>query len=258
MAQAVHQADVVVHGGVPQAVHHLVWPGESRGGTPHRCFPGGFQRGVHPEIRQIFLEIPQLGVDVLIPPPLGLVHVVQLVQNDIEGLCQGVDACDLPPVLATGLLHPEVGIHQHQRLRRQVLNLQVPDGVVGGDTADGRQAPPGEPLVRVEIVEVGHPLARLAAEFADVVSCGGAGHQPQVDKAAAGLEGPGHGHGDMVDACDVLQGAEGCYFPAQPQQLVDVFLPEPPQELAVFLGHAAVHQLFLRAEGKIQPGVKGE
>ena len=62
----------------------------------------------------------------------------------------------------------------------------------------------------------------------------------------------------MVDACDVLQGTERRYLPAQPQQLVDVFLPEAPQELAVFLRHAAVRQFFFRAEGKIQPRVKGE
>ena len=258
VAQAVHQADVVVHGGVPQAVHHLVRPRQSRRGTANRRFAGFLQGGVHAEIGQVFFKVPQLGVDVLIPQPLGVVHVVQLVQNDVKGFRQGVDAGDLPSVLPPGLLHPEVGIHQHQRLRGQVFDFKVPDGVVGGDAADGRQPPPGEPLVRIEIVEVGHPLSWLAAELADVVPGGGAGHQPQVDEAAPGLEGPGHGHGDMVDACDVLQGAEGRHLPAQPQKLVDVFLPEPPQKLAVFLRHAAVRQLLLRAEGKIQPRVKGE
>ena len=258
MAQAVHQADIVVHSGVPQAVHHLVRPCQSRGGPPYRRFSGRFQGGVYPEIGQVFLEVPQLGVDVLITQAFGLVHVIQLVQNDVEGLRQGVNAGDLPPVLAPGLFHPKVGVHQHQGLRRQVLNFKVPDGVVGSDASDGRQAPPGEPLVRIKIVEVGHPFARLAAELADVVPGGGAGHQSQIDQAASGLKGTGHGHGDMVDARDVLQSAEGRYLPAQPQQLIDVLLPKPPQELPVFLRHAAVRQFFLHAEGKVQPGVKGK
>ena len=62
----------------------------------------------------------------------------------------------------------------------------------------------------------------------------------------------------MVDAGDVLQCPEGRHLPAQPQQLIDVFPLKAAQELPVLVGHAAVGQLLLRAESKVQPGVEGE
>ena len=177
-AQTVHQADVVVHGSAAQSQDHLV-RGHQRRVLPGLARPaGGFQRSVNAKALQIGLKVPQLVVDVLIAQALGRVHVVQLVQNDVKGLFQGEELGDLLAILAPGLLYPEVRVHQHQGFRGQVLNLQVPDGVVGGDAADGGQSPPGEPLVCVEIVQIGDTLTGFAAEFAQVVARGGAGHQP--------------------------------------------------------------------------------
>ena len=258
MAQSVHQADIVVHGGAPQGGHHLVRV--QQGGVFGRAggATGGAEGGVHPKGDQVVLKIPELGVDIAVAQALGVVHIVQLAEDDVKGLLQGVEAGDLPAVLPIGLLHPEVRVHQRQGLRGQVLDLQVPDGVVGRDVAQGRQSPAGEPLVGIVVVKVGHPFPGLAAEFAQVVAQGGAGDQSQVDEPAGGAEGPGHPHGHVVDAGDVLQGAEGRDLPAQTEHLIDVLLPEPAAEAAVLLSHTAVGELLLRAEFKVQPEVKGQ
>ena len=258
MAQPVHQADIVVHGGTPQSGHHLVRVQQGNIFGRAGGAAGGAEGGVHPKGDEIVLKVPQLGVDIAVAQALGIVHIVQLAEDDVKGLLQGVEAGDLPAVLPIGLLHPEVRVHQRQGLRGQVLNLQIPDGVVGRDVAQGRQSPAGEPLVGVVIVQVGHPFPGLAAEFAQVVAQGGSGDQPQVDESAGGAEGPGHPHGHIVDAGDVLQGAEGCDLPAQAEHLIDVFLPEPVAEAAVLLRHTAVGEFLLRAEFKVQPEVKGQ
>ena len=248
----------MVHRRLPQAQDHLVLvhqggvlPGQGRS-------PGGFQGHVRAEAPEIALEVPELHVYILVPPPLGGVHVVQLGENHVKGVRQGEELCRLPAAGEALLLHPEVGVHQHQRLGGQVLQLQVPDGVVGGDAAQGPQAPPGEPLVRVVVVEVGHPLPGLAAELADVVARGGGGDESQVDFSAPGLEGPGDRHGHVVDPGDVRAGPEGRDLPAQAEKLVDVFLPPAAEELAVVLRYGTGLQLLLRAEGEVQPEVEGQ
>ena len=258
VAQPVHQADVVVHGGAPQSGDHLA--GLQQGGVfcRRRRASRGAERGIHAEGDEVVLKVPQFGVDVPVPHPLGVVHIIQLAEDDVKGLLQGVEAGDLPVLVIIDLLHPEIRVHQGQRLGGQVLDLQVPDGVVGGDVAQGRQPPAGEPLIRVVVVEVGHTFSGLAAKLAQVVAQGGTGDQPQVDEPAGGAEGSGHLHGHMVDTGDMVQGLEGRHLPAQPQQLVDVFLPEPPEKAAVLLRHAAVGELLLRAQLKVQPEIKGQ
>ena len=258
VAEAVHQADVVVHRRPPQAHHHLV-RGEEGGILPlWRGKAQVAQGGVHPEGDEVLLKIPELGVDEAVAQALGLVHVVQLREDHVEGVLQGEDLRDLAAVLIPGLLHPEVRVHQDQRLRREVLDLQVPDGVVGRDVAHGGEALPGEPLVRVVIVEVGHPLPGPAAELADVVARGGGAHEGEIHEPPALGEGPGRPHGHVVDPRNVLQRpVRGDLLP-QAQQLVDV-LPLPAgEEAAVFLRQEAAGKLLLRAEGKVQPGVEGQ
>ena len=130
--------------------------------------------------------------------------------------------------------------------------------MVGGDIAQVRHVAAEEPLVRIVIMEVGHPLPGLAAELPDVVARGGGGDQPQVDFPAPGLEGPGDRHGHVVDPGDVLAGVEGGHLPAQAEELVDVLLPPAAKELAVLLRQVAGLQLFLRAKGEVHPKVKGQ
>ena len=106
-------------------------------------------------------------------------------------------------------------------------------------------------------MEVGHPLPRPAAELSDIVGRGGSAHQSQVNASAAGLKGPGHRHGVVVDAGDVLQRSKRRHLPAQPQQLVYILHAEPLEKPPVLRRHRAVRQFLLRAKGKVQPGVKG-
>ena len=116
--------------------------------------------------------------------------------------------------------------------------------------ADVRHAAASEPQVGVVIVQVGHALAGLAAEFADVVAGGRAGHQRQVHRRAAAVQGAGCRQGHMVYPGDMLQRAEGRHLQPQAHQLVDV-LPLPlAQELGVGRGAGAVRQLLLREKIK--------
>ena len=117
--------------------------------------------------------------------------------------------------------------------------------------AHGGEALPGEPLVRVVIVEVGHPLPGPAAELADVVARGGGAHEGEIHEPPALGEGPGRPHGHVVDPRNVLQRpVRGDLLP-QAQQLVDV-LPLPAgEEAAVLLRQKAAGKLLLRAEARI-------
>ena len=115
-AQPVHQADVVVHGGAPERGHHLVRRHQCRVLPGRRCVAGGGQGGVHAEGDHVLLKVPQLGVDILVAAALGVVHVVQLAENHIEGILEGVQAGALMVLVVVGLLHSEVGVHQDQGL----------------------------------------------------------------------------------------------------------------------------------------------
>ena len=171
--EAVHELHVVGHAEHLQLLHRLLLVHEGHIlGLPGRPVGAG-QGHVHPLADHILLKIPQLGVDEGVALALFLRHVVQLGQDHIKGLPQRGDAGDLPAVRPPVLLHPEVGVNKGQGLRRQVIQLQVPDRVVGGHIPQVGDVAAAEPLVGIEVVEIGHPLPRLAAELAEVVAGGG-------------------------------------------------------------------------------------
>ena len=209
VGEHVHQAQAVAHRQQGQTLHRL-----------SRSHEGGVLVGtgllglagevhVHAQGAHVVLKIVELAVDELIPPPLGGVHVLQLGEDDLEGLVQGVEDGDLVAVGIPALLGAEVGVDETQRLHRQRLQLQIPGGVVGGDVADVVQMALQQPLVGVVVVQVGHPLSRAAAELADVVGGGGAGNEGQIDVHPGLLQSPGHRHGDVVDPGNVAQRLEG-------------------------------------------------
>ena len=203
---------------------------------------------VHTPADHVLLEVLQPGVHPCIALFLLAVHVVQLGKDHLKGLRQRGDAGDLPAILAPQLLDPEVSVDQQQRLGGQIVRLQIPHGVVGGDVADVGHPPAAEPQVCVIVMEIRHPLAGAAAELADVVPRGGAGHQRHVHRRAAPVQGAGGGDGDMVDTGDMLQRAVGRDLQPQPHQLIDV-LPLPlAQEFRIGRGAGAVGQLLLRKE----------
>ena len=90
------------------------------------------------------------------------------------------------------------------------------------------------------------------------MSCGGAGHQSQIDQSPTRTEGPPHCHGHMVHTGDMVQRAERRCLPAQTQQLIEILLPPELQKKTVLLCNGTVGHLLLRAKGKVQPGVEGE
>ena len=256
VAQAVHQTNVVVHRHPAQGSDHFLRPHEGHIFFRHGCGGRIPQRDVYAERAEIFLKIPEFGVDEPIAAALFGIDIVQLTQNHVEGLGQRVDPRRLPAKVVPALFDPKIGVDQHQRLRGQVLDLQIPDGVVGGDPPDGGESPAGEPPFGVVVVQIGDPLAGPAAEFAQIVARRRAGDEREVDQSATRRKGAGDRHGHVVDAGDMLQGAEGRNLQPQAQQFIDVLLPEPQQKLPVFLLQAAVRQLLLRAEGEVVPGIK--
>ena len=145
-----------------------------------------------------------------------------------------------------GLLHPEVRIDQQQRLRRQILRLQIPHRVVGGHMTDVRQPVAAEPQIRVIVVQIRHPLPRMAAELADVVSGGAAGYQRQIHRRAAAPQRPAAGQCDVMHPGDVLQRAVGRHLQPQPHHLIDVRPLPLPQHLSIAGAAGAIRRLCLR------------
>ena len=256
--QRVHHVQIVADAQEHQTLNGVVHAAQHhRGQLLHRGGVAG-QVHIHAQAAHIILKIVQAGVHKLIPPQFFRVHIVQLGEDDLERIVQPVNAGHLPPVRSPLLLGAEVRIDEQQAFHGQVFRLQVPGGVVGRNVGDHRQAHAGEPLVGVKIVQVGHPLAGLAAVFAQVVPGGRAAHQCQVHRHPSGGQPPGGGHGHIVHARNVAQGAEGGRLVAQAQQLIDVLLPPVLQKRPVFLRLGAAGKLLLAQKGKVIGRVKGQ
>ena len=244
------------HAPALQVLHRLLGAHEGHVlGGGRRGEPAG-EGGVHPQGEHVVFKVPELGVDEGVAPALGVGDVVQLGEDHVEGLGEGGDPGDLPAVLPPLLLHPEVGVDEDQGLHGQIVQLQVPHGVVARHVADVRHVAAAEPQVRVVVVEVGHPLAGAAAELADVVAGRRRGHQGQVHVHPRPPEIPGHGHRHEVDSGDVLQGAEGGGLQAQTHHLIEVLPPAAAAELPEAVQVGAVGHLVLRRQGQIPQGLR--
>ena len=256
--QHVHQPQVVVHRQADQVVQSLLRA--HQGGV--LVGDGGLrvagQGHIHPQAAHIVLKVVEATIHQLIPAALGGVHPVQLGQDDLEGLVQGIEHGDLPALVVPVLFGAEVGIDEQQGFHRQGLQLQVPHGVVGGDVADALQLSGGEPLVGVVVVEIGDPLPRPAAELAHVVGGGGGRDEGQVHLHPRSGQPPGGGHGDIVDPGHVAQGAEGGHLVPQAQQLIDELLPPGGQKAAILPPGVAQGIRLLGQELKINERVEGQ
>ena len=258
VGQHVHQLQVVLHRQEDQAVQRLVRPHKSGVLMGGGVLLLAGQVHVHPQAAHVVLKIVELAIDKLIPAALFPVHVVQLGQDHLKGLVQGVEDHNLIALFVPLRLGAEVGVDQQQGLHRQGLQLQVPGGVVGSDVADVLHLPLQQPLVGVVVVEVGHPLPGAAAEFAHVVGGGGGGDQSQVHLHPRLRQPPGGGHGDVVDPGNVAQGLEGGELHPQAHQLVEELPPPGRQEPAVLPGFVADLVLLLGEELEVQHGIKGQ
>ena len=246
-----HQADAVAHGQQGQPFHRLVRT--HQGGVLVRSRGSGMaaQVHIHPQGAHIVLKVVELSIDKLVPAALDAVHIVQLGQDDLEGLVQGIEHGGLVPAGVPVLLGTEVGVDQAQGLHRQGLQLQVPGGVVGRDVADLLHPPLQQPLVRVVVVEIGHPLPRPAAELSDVVGRRRPGDQGQVHIHSRLPEAPGRRHGDVVDPGDVAQGAEGGDLLPQAHQLIDVLPAEAGQKPLILPGTVTGRVLLRRQKAEV-------
>ena len=255
VAQPAHHAQVVLHRHQAEGPVVLLRRHQRRVRLLLRRRVMSPQRHVHAAEAHIFLKVPQLAVHILIPALFGAVHVVQLAEDHVKGVLQGVQRRCLPAVRLPPLLGAEVGIDQQHGFHRQVGQLQIPCGVVARHLSHLGKAGAGQPLVGVVIVEIWHPLSRQAAEFADVVACRCRGGQPQIHRHAAAAQGAARRHGHMMHHGDVLQGAEGRQLAAQAQQLIDEVLPPHLQKPLIV---RAVRRLRLGAEGEIHGHVEGQ
>ena len=248
----------MLHAQHPEGLHRLrrvheggVRLGDGGGG------PSG-EGGIHPQTLHVPLEIPELGVDEGIADALFIGDVVQLAQDDVEGLRQGRDPGDLPAVGAPVLLHPEVGVDEGQALGGQIVQLQVPDRVVGGYVAHVLHVAAKEPEIGIIVVEIGHPFPGAAAELADIMSRRAGGHQGQVDGHSRPLQVPGRADGHVVDPGDVLQGPPGGGLQAQAHHFIDVLPAVGAEEEAVAVLVGAAGQLVLLQQRQVPHGVRGQ
>ena len=258
VGQHMHQADAVAHRQQGQALHRLVRP--HQGGVLVRSRWCGMttQVHIHPQGAHIVLKVVELSIDKLVPAALDAVHIIQLGQNDLEGLVQGVEHGGLVPAGVPVLLGTEVGVDQAQGLHRQGLQFQIPGGVVGRDVADPLHPPFQQPLIGVVVVEIGYTLPGPASELPNVMGRRRPGDQGQVHIHPCLLEPTGRRHGDVVDPGDVSQGAEGGNLLPQAHQLIDVLPAEAGQKPLILPGAVAGRILLRRQKVKVRQRIEGQ
>ena len=240
-----HHVNVVLHSHKNQGIHDLLCI--SQGNVRHRrrlhrLFVKVYVHSQGPHVR---LEIVESGVDKPVAVQLGLVHIVKLRQNDLEGLVQAGNIGDLPAVLPPALLHPEVRVDQNKGLYRQIFRLQIPGGMIGRNVACVFHAVSVEPLIRIIIMKIRHSLIGLTPELAQVVACCSSAGQSQVNGHACLIKAPGHRHGHIVNPRDVLQSPERSHFRVQTHHLINVFFIKSIFKFLVFCVGFVGKSLFL-------------
>ena len=107
-----HQSDAVVHGQQGQSLHCLIRT--HQGGVLVRSRGRGMaaQVHIHPQGAHIVLKVVEFAIDELVPAALDAVHIVQLGQDDLEGLIQGIEHSGLVPVGIPVLLGTEIRVNQ--------------------------------------------------------------------------------------------------------------------------------------------------
>ena len=158
IAEDAHEADVVVDGGIFELGNDVIafeedffpMDGLRRVGR----FPGevGRQFGDDAVFFHEIFKVRQFSIDFLIALALGVVDIIQLPQDDVEGLGQGIEMDDFLSLGIAAALDAEIGINEQQRFDGQVFQFQVPDGMVSRDVADTRQAQAAAAHARIIIM----------------------------------------------------------------------------------------------------------
>ena len=233
---------------------HDSLPAEEGGVLLRKALRTGIRAvGAHAEAYHVVLEVGQLLVDSAIALLLGRVHVVELVQDDLERFRKGIEADALRLVLAAHTLDTEIRIDQQQGFHRKVLQFEIPGRVICRDVGDKRHVISLQALVGVIIMKIRHPtgLAFLTTKLTNIVTDGGTAHKRQVNLNSHGRELSCHGHGDMMYARDMPQGVKGGNFGTEAHEFHKIVFPAEFTEDAVFLTDAAVLQLVFSGEREI-------
>ena len=243
-ADHLHQLHRAVQRHMPQRLQSLVCRQQRIVAVLH-CFQLILiQLQRHANAFQQALKITQLIVDRLIALLFLRCDIRQLGENALICFSQRADTDHFPAVRATLTADTEIGIDQQQRLNRQVLKLQIPSGVVGGNIADILHTVVNEPLPRIVVVQVRHAalIVTAAAEFTDIVSESCGADQRKIHRKTGFRRHNGRMQRNIVDTDGVRLQIEGTQLAAQAQQRQNVRLLHSLCEGLILPCHAAAAQ----------------
>ena len=269
VAEAAHHSDVVADSPEFQLLHHLVVPEQGRAEAQWNRFLNalfvemgrGFFRKIYGDAvfnHQVF-EILQLRIDLYIAVALGGIHVVQLVQDDIESLFEGIEVNDFF-ILHSGALYAEIRIDEQQGFHGKVFQLQIPGGVIGCDMRNGRKGIPAEAVVGVIIMKIRNTLFLkwAAAVFTDVMHGGGAGDDTQIHRHSHLVQLIGHIHGNVMNTADMSQGVKWRNIDTDAHEFVDVLVANHFVHLGVFRIKTAGCNLHIAEQPKVLRRIEGK
>ena len=264
--EAAHQTDVVVDGLVPQLFdnlfslqqHHLPFPGfPAMGRVAGRYLRQG---NVHSPFLHVVLEVLQLVVHPLIPLFLCLIHIIQLVQDHIEGIRQRIEADPLSAVPVPAALYPEISINQNQGFRGQILQFQIPGRMIGRNVADSRHSEPVVASVRVVVVKIRDAplLAFSTAVFPDIVPRRRSGYDSQIHRSSGFRKLAGHMHRNIVHASDVPQSIERRDVCADTHELIKIAVLHQMMKLDVLTRIASFFNFVVCQKHHAAGRIKGK
>ena len=144
ISKHMHDFDVVVDGMILKPVNDLIAEADGRlfqgpdGSAGLQDFPVLFftrDGDFHAQTLQVVLEVFQFRIDSFISSLLGLIHIVQFLQNHMEGFIQGIDVHGLH-IVYLFVFHPEVRVDEKESFQREILKLQIPGAVIDSDVSD--------------------------------------------------------------------------------------------------------------------------
>ncbi len=267
ITESAHHPNVMADGPEFQLLHHLIVSEQRRAEAQWNRLlnalliemRGGIFRNIHGNSvlnHQVF-EVLQFGVDFFVAMALGGIHVVQLVQNDIERFLEGIEVNDFP-VLHSGALYAEIRIDEQQGFHGKVLQFQVPGGVIGGDVRNGGKGVPAETVVGVVVMKIRYPLffEWAAAVFSDVMHGSGTGDDAQIHRHPYLVQLICHIHGNVMHTADMTQGVVRCNIDADAHEFVDVLIANHLVHLGVFRIEVAGCNLNIAEQAKILCGIE--
>ena len=152
----------------------------------------------------ILLKVSQLAVDSCISVSLSLIYIVELAQDHIKSFFQAVKMYDLPAFFSCAL-GAEIGVDQEQRFNRQVLDLEIPDGVIRRNMCYALEVVSAKTIIRIVVMQIRNSslLLLAAAVFTYVMRCSGSRYESKVNRDPGSVELPCSMHGNIMNASDM-------------------------------------------------------